>query len=550
MIEERSRTKRARLKGFILNRVRLVIYPLILIAVPSFAFADAGVPMIALMYPALLLALIPVVFLEAEIFRRRISTSYGNILKAVAAANAVSTILGYPLSWVLLFGIELLLTTMGHALVLRGVWAKAASVIFQAAWLAPYESDLYWMIPAAALVGLIPAYFISVYSEAYVVRRLLRESRQKILPVSWVANLWSYGLLVTLCLAYGSYSFSERGHPPLIVNFSPKSVVFKSMKPFFYEDEYKNVRYSATGIISNSDRIVWKGELGRRSLVSPDSTKILFVSAGELKVLSSSGSVETIVKVKSMWNRGKKDIGTEYWREEGWQWSPDSASVFLIKDVFESSTPSQWFSKKGSLFRFSLQVRQFEKVLDPFLSYEVYPGVSGNEIFYSKAIDHGNKGFYVYDLKAKREELLYASTGTKDSRSDKDINKRIFFDLSHYESEYTSMQSEFSRKSFDKRYPSGFYKKEGHREKCLLSIEDGTGGYQGDGIGDFVIIPGGRFLLVDVNTANYRGTLVFDLNTGDYGKFLENVRLYFSVTSSDLSGRFFFTASGLQSIRP
>ncbi len=166
-----------------MKKYRRLIYAIGLVTFPSGAFADAGVPMIALMYPALLLALVPIIFLETEIYRRRIALSYKKLLAAVAAGNAFSTILGYPLSWALLFGLELL-TTHGNALGLNVAWKKAAAVTLQAAWLIPYESELYWMIPIAALVGLIPAYFVSVYSEAMVIRRVLKQQRSEILPIS------------------------------------------------------------------------------------------------------------------------------------------------------------------------------------------------------------------------------------------------------------------------------------------------------------------------------------------------------------------------------
>jgi hypothetical protein len=55
------------------------------------------------------------------------------------------------------------------------------------------------MLPAASLVGLVPAFFVSVYSEAWVLRRLMRgEDRPTILTLSYRANLASYALLVAI----------------------------------------------------------------------------------------------------------------------------------------------------------------------------------------------------------------------------------------------------------------------------------------------------------------------------------------------------------------
>jgi len=58
------------------------------------------------------------------------------------------------------------------------------------------------MWPAASLVGLVPAYFVSVYSEAWVLRRWMEdEDKRDMLPLSYRANLASYVLLVAIAIA-------------------------------------------------------------------------------------------------------------------------------------------------------------------------------------------------------------------------------------------------------------------------------------------------------------------------------------------------------------
>ena len=194
-------------KIMIEKKCRSLIFLIGMVTLPSCAFADAGVPMIALMYPAFLWALVPIIFLETEIYRRRINLPYKKLLVAVAAGNAFSSLLGYPLSWAFMLSLELL-TTWGPSL--DGVWRKVVAVTLQAAWLSPsYEKDLYWILPISALVGLIPAYFISVYSEEMIIRLILKQRRSEILPISWSANLWSYGLIVLICMALVASLFSK-----------------------------------------------------------------------------------------------------------------------------------------------------------------------------------------------------------------------------------------------------------------------------------------------------------------------------------------------------
>jgi hypothetical protein len=122
------------------------------------AIADVGVPMIFLGFPFAALVLVLVILIECWVYSKRLNFGFTQKLKPVAAANLVSTLVGYPLSWALLLGLEFI-TTRGSAMGLSSVGGKVIAVTLQAAWLIPYEGDLKWMVPTAGLVGLIPAFF-------------------------------------------------------------------------------------------------------------------------------------------------------------------------------------------------------------------------------------------------------------------------------------------------------------------------------------------------------------------------------------------------------
>jgi len=187
---------------------------LILLAVP--AKADAGVPMLLVTWPGMLLALIPIVVIEAWIMRPRLELTSGKALKIAAIANLVSTVVGIPLAWLVLVGLELLSTHGGSASFgLSTVWQRILSVTVQAPWLIPYESDLYWMVPAATL-ALLPANFLASWGIEYaVIRMLLRIPASSIFetermsspgrPVRnavFLANLGSYMILAVLALLW------------------------------------------------------------------------------------------------------------------------------------------------------------------------------------------------------------------------------------------------------------------------------------------------------------------------------------------------------------
>jgi len=186
--------------------LRILALFVLCLGLPSFAKADVGLPMILVEWPSVILALVPVVLIEAAVYRRRLGTTYAKALDSAGVANLASTFIGYPLAWILrLIGqfvlgllLMLVLRLVGEPseASMDSVPAKLVEVVVCSAWL---PEGARWTLPAASLVGLVPAYFVSVYSEAWVLRRLMKgEDRHTILTLSYRANLASYVLLVAI----------------------------------------------------------------------------------------------------------------------------------------------------------------------------------------------------------------------------------------------------------------------------------------------------------------------------------------------------------------
>jgi hypothetical protein len=174
---------------------------------PCVARADAGVPMLALIWPASWVLFIPVVAIEAWLARKIVGLSVKQSVLASAVANAVSTLVGIPLVWALLVLFEMfILSNGGRALGIDSFWQRVYAVTVQAAWLIPYESELHWMVPLAAIVLLVPFFFASVFLERLVFRRFCSSSPELARRWSWVANGATYcfmltGLVVVLIIA-------------------------------------------------------------------------------------------------------------------------------------------------------------------------------------------------------------------------------------------------------------------------------------------------------------------------------------------------------------
>lgn len=170
----------------------------VLAIIPCAARADAGVPMLALIWPASWILFIPIVAIEAWVARRIVGLTVKRSVLASAVANAVSTLVGIPLVWGLLVLIEAFVVPKGgQALGIDSFWHRAYAVTVQAAWLIPYESELHWMVPVAAIVLLVPFFFASVFLERLVFRRFCSSSPELSRRWSWVANGATYSFMLT-----------------------------------------------------------------------------------------------------------------------------------------------------------------------------------------------------------------------------------------------------------------------------------------------------------------------------------------------------------------
>ena len=179
----------------------------IFLLLPVQASADAGVPMIFLSFPLMLISLIPIIFIESYIYTKTTSSPFKRSIAASATANSISTIAGFPLAWGLLFGLELLTTGGSCGPGFDTVPKSILTAILESAWLCPWEDQLYWLIPIAFINSLIVAFFISVLIEYFILKKFMKDTDRKVVKkATYIANISSYLLLILMGLGYLIYS--------------------------------------------------------------------------------------------------------------------------------------------------------------------------------------------------------------------------------------------------------------------------------------------------------------------------------------------------------
>ena len=203
-----------------------IAHTVALLGCPVAAYANAGVPMIMVSYPGMLVALLPITWIETATFERRLRLGARHTGWRVGAANAVSTIVGYPLLWLCWVALQLLVGLVFVGLgklpwfhnmpevSLDAMWGNLLQVIVAWAWYAPITAqggNWFWMMPAAALIGLIPAFFVSVWIEGQVLKRLFKTTDAATTwQLTWRANQVTYGLLAALVGAWLLSTFVSR----------------------------------------------------------------------------------------------------------------------------------------------------------------------------------------------------------------------------------------------------------------------------------------------------------------------------------------------------
>jgi len=176
---------------------------LFLLLAPCLAHANAGLPMLALAWPAQWVALVPIVLFECEFSRRQLQLPFRRILWPISKANLISTLVGVPVAWLAMLA-PLMVVSFGYSLVPNS--AEIPSFVqfllfpLTAAWVGGTSP---WEVYFAFVVLTVPFCLLSIFLEEGVLRKLLPEQdRSAIRSVTVRANVWSYALLSILAVAF------------------------------------------------------------------------------------------------------------------------------------------------------------------------------------------------------------------------------------------------------------------------------------------------------------------------------------------------------------
>lgn len=181
---------------------------------------DMGLPMIFPAMYLMILALGPIIFIEAYMLRR-LGLSLERTVVSAAVANIASTAIGIPVTWFLLFGLQMVTGgTLGFHI--SPFWDTFLGVTWRAPWMMPGPPEKDWMVPVAGIVLLVPFFFASWLVENWVVRFTARNAMiaagadpggagGRIKRAVRNANLITYSLLAAFLLIILAFKLSGTG---------------------------------------------------------------------------------------------------------------------------------------------------------------------------------------------------------------------------------------------------------------------------------------------------------------------------------------------------
>lgn len=190
---------------------------LVLLLWSAIAQANAGLPMLWVLWPFAIAAIIPVVLLEAWVVCRGTGVTWRVGLWEMSKANAVSTLVGLPLTWVALVALEYLAAYLTMATKISDGYppswvGEVGAIVMSAPWLGPFRTGGHWIVPVATATLLAPFFFVSAWVEALMVKKAFRDlGNTGWRRVIWRANLVSYALLFVATLGWLAVGLAKHG---------------------------------------------------------------------------------------------------------------------------------------------------------------------------------------------------------------------------------------------------------------------------------------------------------------------------------------------------
>jgi hypothetical protein len=330
---------------------------------------------------------------------------------------------------------------------------------------------------------------------------------------------------VALYIAFW-WLFAANDVPSNIVGFAPVPFQAKADAKFFYSIG-SDLKYSDQ--IDPQAPTLMRGRI-KNFLISPDNEKIAVVANGQLIVVGTESILRQVTAVDSIY-REPKPIGTQFFRDDEFQWSKDSNALYLIRDVYYESRGSQLYSSKGELWKYDIESGSLKLVLKPFQAYSYFLGLKSG-IYFSTPTDGGDLRLRYFDGNGVTDIDEPNASDIRPETLARNFVESPFYSFSIIDYERAARSSKGVDLVVDGNDgPQRLV----IRDKSYLSIAQGTGfkgHYYCSEMLRSVYLPGDRYFLFNVPyCGNYKGQLLIDTPTGKYERLPAETVVYLTLNT-------------------
>jgi hypothetical protein len=348
------------------------------------------------------------------------------------------------------------------------------------------------------------------------------------------------GVILLALIGWVAYWTHIPNKPSNILDFRPSTFQAKTDARFFYSigNELKNADH-----LNLSAPTLLRGSI-RNALVSPDGTAIAVVADRLLTVVGRDGTlIRQVARVDSIY-REPKPIGQKFYRDEDFQWTRDSKSLFLIKDEYYESRGSQLFSGKGELWSYDVQTASMHLVLSPFPAYSYFFG-QGSGIYFSVPTKAGDLQLRYFDGKDVRDVGSPDGAKTIVGGLPGGVGESPFFSFSSIDYQDAVLPAKGVVFANDQTVRLLRLVIENKPYLTFTEGEGLKGPYYCPEMFGSAFLPGDRYFLLNARyCGNYNGQLLIDTETARYERVPSDTRIY-PILNTDSDVRYRITSGGI-----
>jgi len=180
---------------------------------PSYAFANLCIPLVVVLWPIMIWAIIPIIIIESIVLYQQVEITFWHSAGITSAANIVSTLIGIPITAIILWITSGIISSMLQIIdTADSIWKKFLTQAWYTAFVASGDGDKYeeMITSFVIMVLLVPFFFGSWFVECNVVYYMLDEfDRQKVQEALFLGNLVTYGILEVIAFGLLIYEWQK-----------------------------------------------------------------------------------------------------------------------------------------------------------------------------------------------------------------------------------------------------------------------------------------------------------------------------------------------------